>query len=90
MNKPTPAQIKATREAARLSQSEAAALVHATRRTWQNWESPEGSGNYREMPAAAWELFSDKARRGAAQFERILSKIAISEAVDKALARLAK
>lgn len=88
MNRPTPSQIKATREAARLSQSEAAALVHATRRTWQNWEAPEGSANYREMPAAAWELFSDKARRGAAEFERLLSSVAIRDAVDKALARL--
>lgn len=77
MSKPTPAQIKAAREGARLSQSEAAALVHATRRTWQNWESSEGSGNYRAIDAAAWELFESKARRAAEAFERILAPAAI-------------
>lgn len=79
MRKPTPALIKSTREAARLSQSEAAALVHATRRTWQNWESPEGSGNHRAIDPAAWELFEVKARRAVEEFERILAPAAIVE-----------
>lgn len=79
MSKPTPALIKSAREAARLSQSEAAALVHASRRTWQNWESPEGSGNYRPIDPAAWELFEVKAQRAAEAFERILAPAAIVE-----------
>lgn len=81
MTKPTPALIKSVREAARLSQAEAAALVHASRRTWQNWEAPEGSGNHRPMPPAVWELFEAKGRRAAVEFERILAPAAIVEAL---------
>lgn len=83
MSKPTPALIKSTREAARLSQSEAATLVHATRRTWQNWESPEGSGNHRPMPPAAWELFAAKAQRAAEAFDHVLSPAAILVTADR-------
>lgn len=83
MKIPTPIEIKAARVAARLSQSEAATLVHATRRTWQNWESPEGSGNHRAIDPAAWELFEAKARRAAEAFDRILSPAAINEAAER-------
>lgn len=83
MKKPTPAEIKAAREGARLSQSEAAALVHAPLRTWQNWEAPEGNGNHRAMSAAVWELFESKARRAAEAFERILAPAAIAEAAER-------
>lgn len=77
MDKLAPAQIKTTREAARLSQSEAAALMHATRRTWQNWEAAEGSANHRTMPSDTWMQFEAKARRAAAAFERCTSPAAI-------------
>lgn len=77
MNKPTPTQIKTAREAARLSQSEAAVLVHATRRAWQNWEAPEGSANHRAMPLVAWEQFEAKAAQAVAEFERCTSTAAI-------------
>ena len=49
---PSPDQIRATREAARLTPAEAAAMVHALERSWYHWES----GAHR-MPAASWELF---------------------------------
>lgn len=49
---PTPEQIREIRTAASLTQTEAAALVYASLRAWQNWE-----GDERIMPAAAWELF---------------------------------
>lgn len=88
MSKPAPNQIKTVREAARLSQSEAAELIHATRRTWQNWEAPEGSANHRAMPAAAWELFEDKARRAAEAFERCTSRAAILETATQISAEL--
>lgn len=77
MDKLAPTQIKTTREAARLSQSEAAALVHATRRTWQNWEAPEGSANHRTMPAETWAQFEPMAQRATAEFERCASSAAI-------------
>ena len=58
MKQPTPAQIRAAREAAGLTQSQAAELVHAgSYRTWQNWERDAGDVEAREMPLASWELF---------------------------------
>lgn len=55
ITQPTPTDIKTARVAAGLTQTEAAALVHAGLKTWQNWES-EG-GESRKIPLAAWELF---------------------------------
>jgi putative transcriptional regulator len=49
---PDPEQIRAMREDAELTQSEAAAEVYVTLRTWQKWEGAE-----RAMPAGLWELF---------------------------------
>lgn len=49
---PAPTDILAARKASGLSQSQAAALVCATTRAWQHWES--GS---RPMSPRAWELF---------------------------------
>jgi putative transcriptional regulator len=57
MKQPTPAEIRAAREAAGLTQTAAAALVHAELRTWQHWESSAGADDRRAMPLAAWELF---------------------------------
>lgn len=57
---PTPAEIRAAREAARLSQTAAADLVHTTCRVWQQWEAPEGSDSHRRMHPAFWELFNIK------------------------------
>lgn len=55
---PKPAEIKAAREAAGLTQSAAAELVYSTMRTWQDWEA-EGDSN-RRMHPAIWELWLNK------------------------------
>ena len=52
---PKPAEIKAAREAADLSQTAAAELIYSTLRTWQDWES-EGDSN-RRMHPGLWELW---------------------------------
>lgn len=52
MTQPAPDEIRAAREAAGLTQSAAAALVHANLRSWQKWEAGE-----RAMHPAFWELF---------------------------------
>jgi DNA (cytosine-5)-methyltransferase 1 len=49
---PTPAQVRAAREAAGLTQTEAGALVHVNLRSWQKWE-----GGERAMHLAFYELF---------------------------------
>lgn len=55
---PTPAEIRSAREAAGLTQTEAAALIHGTMRAWQQYEAGE-----RMMHAGLWELFTMKARK---------------------------
>jgi DNA-binding transcriptional regulator YiaG len=57
MLSPYPAEIQAARKAAGLSQTAAAAMVHTTCRTWQQWEAGD-----RKMHPAFWELFSIKSR----------------------------
>lgn len=52
MKQPASDEIRAGREAAGLTQSAAAALVHANLRSWQKWEAGE-----RAMHHAFWELF---------------------------------
>ena len=52
---PTPAQIRAARIAADLTQEQAGARVHAALRTWQQWEAGD-----RTMSRTAWELFQLK------------------------------
>ena len=49
---PEPADIVACREAAGLTQTQAASLVHGSLRTWQQWEAGD-----RRMHAGLWELF---------------------------------
>jgi len=48
----TPEQIKAAREAAKLSTAEAAELLGITQRAWQLWEAGD-----RKMNKRNWELF---------------------------------
>ncbi|MDR7380448.1 DNA-binding XRE family transcriptional regulator [Rhodoferax ferrireducens] len=57
---PLPREIRETRELARLTQTQAGALVHTTCRTWQQWEAEPGTKNHRAMHAAFWELFTNK------------------------------
>ena len=52
---PTPTEIRAAREKASLTQTQAAELIHCTLRGWQEWEA----GN-RRMHPAIWELFQLK------------------------------
>ena len=50
---PTPAEILAIRQAAGLTQEQAAFRVYATSyRTWQDWER-----GVRQMPVAIWKLW---------------------------------
>jgi putative transcriptional regulator len=58
---PTPAEIRAAREAAELTQEQAAELIHATLRTWQNWEA-EGGEESRRMHPGLFELFQLKTK----------------------------
>jgi DNA (cytosine-5)-methyltransferase 1 len=55
MTSPTPEQIRQVRELAGLSQTQAAAIVHASLRTWQHWEAGD-----RVMHPAFWDLFNIK------------------------------
>lgn len=49
---PAPEAIRAAREAAGMTQTEAALLVHASLRAWQQWESGD-----RRMNPGLWSLF---------------------------------
>lgn len=49
---PTPDEIRRHREAASLTQREAAALVYGTLRSWEDWE-----GGRRRMHPAIWAWF---------------------------------
>lgn len=60
---PKPDEIRAAREAAGLSQTAAAELVHTTCRTWQQWEAAEGADGNRRMHPAFWELFRIKSAK---------------------------
>lgn len=59
---PTPAMIRAEREASGLSQTEAAARIYCALRTWQDWEA----GN-RRMHPCFWEAWLAKTRHQRAQ-----------------------
>ncbi len=55
---PTPSEIRAAREAAGLTQTQAGELVHAPLRAWQRWEAGDSA-----MHHAFWELFTLKLKR---------------------------
>lgn len=57
---PLPEEVRAARDAAGLTQAQAAALVHATLRNWQQWEDTTGGTNARRMHPGLWELFRIK------------------------------
>jgi putative transcriptional regulator len=54
---PTPEAIRETRQQAGLSQTAAAALIHSTLRTWQDWEAGKA-----KMHPGLWELFLIKTK----------------------------
>ena len=55
---PSPADIRASRLSLGLTQSQAGAMVGASRRTWQSWEIGQ-----RNMPHAKWELWLIKTKQ---------------------------
>jgi DNA-binding XRE family transcriptional regulator len=55
---PAPADIRAAREAAEMTQTAAGAVIYASLRAWQQWESGE-----RRMHPAMWELWQLKVTR---------------------------
>lgn len=57
MTTPTPDQIRHARDAAGLTQTQAAVVVHSKLRTWQQWEAGD-----RQMHPGLWELFAIKTR----------------------------
>ena len=57
---PSPSEVRAVRELAGLTQTQAGALVHPTCRTWQHWEAEQGTKDHRAMHPAFWELFTSK------------------------------
>lgn len=59
---PTAGEVRSAREAAGLTQTQAAALVHGTLRAWQGWEAPEGEPAARRMHPGLWELFQLKTK----------------------------
>lgn len=58
---PTPEQVRAARNAAGLTQTEAAQLVGPAGekgyRTWQRFEFPPGNKDHRAIHPGLWELF---------------------------------
>ena len=59
---PTPAEVRAARETAGLTQAQAASLVYASLRNWQQWEQGEVASSSRRMHPGLWELFRIKAQ----------------------------
>lgn len=59
MTNPNPNEIKEARQAAGLTQTQAAKLVHVVLSSWQRWEAGE-----RKMHPAYWELFLIKTGNG--------------------------
>jgi len=57
LKQPTQKEIKASRKAAKLTQSEMAAMLHVGLKTVQNWEAPDTSKEHRKMPLGLWKLF---------------------------------
>lgn len=57
---PTPGEIRAKRLAAKLTQSQSAALVISTLRAWQSWEAAPDDPYARRMHPGLWELYEAK------------------------------
>lgn len=55
---PTPAKLKAARSEKGLTQTQAAALICSTLRTWQDWEA-----GIAPMHPGLWQLFQSKTRK---------------------------
>lgn len=66
----TPEQLKQLRKSAGLTQVEAAKLVHAGEKTWQNWESDPKLPASRKMPESVLELFCLKTKKDYSHFSK--------------------
>lgn len=55
ISSPASEDIKLARKAAKMTQSQAASLIHSTMRTWQDWEA-----GIAKMHPGLWELFQMK------------------------------
>ncbi len=54
---PKPAEVRAARERAGLTQTQAAEKISGTLRAWQNYEADEGTPDHRRMHPGLFELF---------------------------------
>ena len=54
---PFPDEVRAARESAGLTQTQAAELVFVTLNGWQRWEKEKGTPDARPMHPAIWTLF---------------------------------
>ena len=70
LKQPTPAEIRAAREAAGQTQTQAALEVHVALRTWQHWEEPARTPGARAMPLGLWELYLLKTKAARARRPR--------------------
>lgn len=57
---PTPEEIRALRERLGMTQTEAAAVIHANLRSWQRYEAQIGTPDSQRMHPGLWELFQLK------------------------------
>ena len=64
---PEPEVVRAFREAAGLTQAEAAAMVYSQPKTWSQWEMPTDRQHHRRMPMAYFELWCIKVASKPAQ-----------------------
>lgn len=61
---PSPDDVRQARKNTELTQEQAAQVIGATRRAWQEWEAGR-----RNMPGAKWELFQLKTQRSVAMYK---------------------
>lgn len=73
MRKPTPAEIREARLAAKHSQAQAGNTVHSNGRRWRDWES-----GVHEMATATFELYVLKTQGILFNRPAILDKLSIS------------
>ena len=70
---PTPADVRAARETAKLSPEDAAARVYASPTSWRNWEADKTSPENRPMHAGLYELFLLKTAQ--LQLDEVLDRL---------------
>lgn len=56
LTQPTPEELRDLIKRHDLTRGEAAELVHASKRTWDNWSAKEDARDFRNIPMAVYEL----------------------------------